>query len=58
MDFTLELSDLSVDQLDVLPVNRGGGLEAINTGHGMVEIGASNCTSTSSPASCCSCCCC
>ncbi|EMF00380.1 hypothetical protein J7W19_31810 [Streptomyces mobaraensis NBRC 13819 = DSM 40847] len=54
----LDLGDLSVEELDVLPTSPGAGLESINVGHAMVEIGASNCTSRGTPASCCSCCCC
>ncbi|MCS0638965.1 hypothetical protein NX801_25620 [Streptomyces sp. LP05-1] len=57
-NLALDLDDLSVDELDILPTSPGAGLESINVGHAMVEIGASNCTSTGTPASCCSCCCC
>ncbi|MFF8315265.1 hypothetical protein ACF05W_33990 [Streptomyces lydicus] len=57
-DLVLDLADLSADDLDILPTSPGASLETVNVGHAMVEIGASNCTSTGTPASCCSCCCC
>ncbi|MFB6437819.1 hypothetical protein ACFCVY_13710 [Streptomyces sp. NPDC056411] len=57
-DLVLDLADLNVDDLDILPASPGESLETVNVGHAMVEIGASNCTSRGTPASCCSCCCC
>jgi hypothetical protein len=50
----LNLDDLDVESLQLTGTSESQGLESLNTGHGMVEVGGSSfCCS-----SCTSCCCC